>query len=159
MELRKASMSDIPAIQALVNAYAREEQMLAVSLVDLYDNLRDFFVCEVDGAFAGTMALHFVWDGLAEVRSLAVARAHQRRGVARRLVEAGVEEARVYDCRRVFALTYVPDFFRKLGFREIDKHELPHKVWADCVKCPKFPDCGEIPLALDLAGRAGEETA
>ncbi|MHC4883657.1 MAG: GNAT family N-acetyltransferase [Planctomycetota bacterium] len=76
---------------------------------------------------------------------------HQGRGVAKQLTEAVLDEAREFDCNRVFTLTYVPAFFQKRGFQEIDKGELPHKVWADCVKCPKFPDCGEISLAIDLA--------
>ncbi|MFW5857823.1 MAG: N-acetyltransferase [Planctomycetota bacterium] len=148
--IRKAHMRDVKAIQALVNAFADAGRMLPVSLVDLYDRLRDFFVWEEDGRVLGVLALHFTWEGLAEVRSLAVADEAQGRGIARALVERGLEEARQYDCTRVFALTYVPDFFRKLGFRDIEKGELPHKVWADCVKCPKFPDCDEVAVAVDL---------
>jgi len=148
--IRKAHMRDVKAIQALVNAFADAGRMLPVSLVDLYDRLRDFFVWEEDGRVLGVLALHFTWEGLAEVRSLAVADEAQGRGIARTLVERGLEEARQYDCTRAFALTYVPDFFRKLGFHDIEKSELPHKVWADCVKCPKFPDCDEVAVAVDL---------
>lgn len=149
--IRKACMRDVPAIQRRINEFASDGLMLGRSLSNLYDNLRDFFVEDEDGAVVGTVALHFSWDGLAEVRSLAVAPEHQRKGIARRLVERCIEEAREYECSRVFTLTYVPDFFRKVGFVEIDKAELPHKVWADCVNCPKFPDCDEIALVLDLA--------
>jgi len=153
--IRKAHMRDVPVIHALINEYAQEELMLPVSRVELYDRLRDFFVYEQDGRLVGTMAIHFTWDGLAELRSLAVVRDRQHQGIGRTLVEAGLREARDYDCARVFTLTYVPDFFERLGFRRIDKNELPHKVWADCIKCPKFPDCGEVPLAHDF----GEEDA
>jgi amino-acid N-acetyltransferase len=143
-------MSDVPTIQGLINAYADKGEMLAVSLVDLYDRLRDFFVYEENSIILGVCALHFTWDGLAEVRSLAVLEAKKGSGIGSTLVKSCLEEAKEYDCGRVFTLTYVPDFFKKLGFNEIDKGELPHKVWADCVKCPKFPDCNEVPLAIDF---------
>lgn len=152
--IRKAHMRDVKVIQALVNRYATEGLMLPLSLVDLYDRLRDFSVCEAGGEVVGTVALHFCWEGLAEVRSLAVADEHQGRGVARSLVAQALAEAREYDCHRVFTLTYVDGFFRKLGFQSIDKGELPHKVWADCIKCPKFPDCDEVPLVFELAPAA-----
>jgi UDP-N-acetylmuramoyl-tripeptide--D-alanyl-D-alanine ligase len=58
--------------------------------------------------------------------------------------------ARELGISRVFALTYKPDFFYRLGFRTIDKSELPHKVWSECINCVKFPDCGEVAVALDL---------
>jgi amino-acid N-acetyltransferase len=148
--LRRAHMRDVPAIQQLINRYAEKDLMLPVSLVDLYDNLRDFFIFEEEEKVIGTIALSFTWEGLAEIRSLAVEEDFQGRGVARKLTEASLTEAREFDCDRVFTLTYVPAFFKNFGFRELDKGELPHKVWADCVKCPKFPDCGEVSLAIDL---------
>jgi amino-acid N-acetyltransferase len=149
--IRKACMRDVVPIHNLVNRFARDEVMLPVSYVDLYDRLRDFWVWQDDtGGMAGVMALHFAWEGLAEVRSLAVEPAHQGAGIARALVRRGVEEAEAFECTRVFTLTYVPAFFQKMGFAAIDKSELPHKVWADCIKCPKFPDCGEVALAMDL---------
>ena len=114
--IRKGKMRDIPAIQKLVNSYAEQGQMLSLSLVDLYDNLRDFFVNEENGEVIGAAALHLVWDGLAEVRSMAVRKDMQGRGIAKELVQRLLAEAREYDCKRVFTLTYVPGFFEKLGF-------------------------------------------
>jgi amino-acid N-acetyltransferase len=148
--IRKAHMCDVPLIHDLVNRFAEEELMLSVSRVDLYDRLRDFFVFEDGEKVIGCAALHFTWENLAEVRSLAVRRDSQKKGVGKALVERALAEAREFECSRVFTLTFVPAFFEKLGFRRIDKAELPHKVWADCIKCPKFPDCNEISLALDL---------
>jgi amino-acid N-acetyltransferase len=95
-------------------------------------------------------ALKVVWEDLAEVRSVAVKPSLRGRGIGRMLVEAVKKEARELLIPRVFCLTYVPGFFRRLGFREVDKGSLPHKIWADCINCPQFPDCGEVPLVCDL---------
>jgi amino-acid N-acetyltransferase len=144
-------MKDVPQIQKLVNEYASDGLMLALSLGVLYDRMRDFFVYEENDEVIGVAALHFSWEGLAEIRSLAVKKEHNRKGVAKKLISTLMEEAKEFGCKRVFTLTFVPDFFRKIDFKDIDKGELPHKVWADCINCPHFPDCNEVPLAYDFA--------
>lgn len=148
--IRKALMRDVSAIHKLINSFAEKGIMLPRSLSRLYDDLRDFYVFEKDGQLVGTVAVHFIWNELAEIRSLAVDPSCQKEGIGRLLVQRGIEDAREFHCTRAFTLTYVPGFFEKLGFTQIDKSELPHKVWADCVNCPKFPDCDEVALALDL---------
>ena len=148
--IRKAQVEDVKVIQALINNNADKGLMLALSISELYDKLRDFFIYEEDGKIAGVVALHFIWEGLSEIRSLAVDDNFQKRGIASTLVKKTLKDAKEYGGTQVFTLTYVPEFFRKLGFVEIDKAELPHKVWADCINCPKFPDCGEIPLIYNI---------
>jgi amino-acid N-acetyltransferase len=148
--IRKAKLQEIPVIQELVNAFAREELMLPVSIGDIIERFHDFFVAEKDGRIIGTVALHVTWQDLVEIRSLTVRREEQKTGLGRKLVEAALARAREVGAPRVFTLTYIPEFFEKLGFIRIDRAELPHKVWQDCVKCPKFPDCGEVALTLDL---------
>jgi len=143
-------MGDVEPIFALVTTYSRQQIMLPRSRADLYESLREFQVAEADGAVLGCGALAIQWDGLAEIKSLAVTEAEQARGIGSRLVRACLEEARALGIGRVFALTMVPPFFERLGFRPIAKEALPHKVWADCVRCPKFPDCDEEALAIDL---------
>jgi amino-acid N-acetyltransferase len=94
-----------------------------------------------------------MWEDLAEVRSLAVRDDRMGRGVGTELVEACISEAIVLGITRVFALTYKPVFFEKLGFQRVDKSELPHKIWSDCLKCSKFPDCDEVALVADFSGK------
>jgi len=151
--IRKARMADVKAIQRLVAEYARKGDMLPRSLSDIYENLRDYFVCEDGGVVIGSAAIHIMWEDLAEVRSLAVQEGSMRRGVGTQLVEACISEAIVLGIARVFALTYKPEFFERLGFQRVDKAELPHKIWTDCLKCAKFPDCDEIALVADFSGR------
>jgi len=157
MVVRKACVDDVPAIQGLVREFARREAMLPLSLSDVYDKLRDFFVAELDGTVVGCAALHVVWEDLAEVRSLAVREDHHGRGIGRELVRACVDEAPCLGVRRVFTLTYVVEFFRRQGFAEVDKDALPHKVWSDCVRCPHFPNCDEVALIMDVAGEGPRE--
>ncbi len=148
--IRKARIPDARSIHKLLTDYAREGLMLPRSLSDIYETIRDFYVFEESGRVVGTVCLHICWEDLAEVRSLAVAADAGRRGIGRQLVKACLEEARTIGVRRVFALTYQQIFFEKLGFSLIDKSELPHKIWGDCLKCAKFPDCDEISMSFDL---------
>ncbi|MDY6847601.1 MAG: N-acetyltransferase [Thermodesulfobacteriota bacterium] len=148
--IRKALIPDAKAIQKLLMDYSRDGLMLPRSLSEIYENIRDFYVFDEQGTVLGTVCLSICWEDLAEVRSLAVAESASGRGIGRSLVEVCLEEARELRLRRVFALTYKPGFFAKIGFREIEKSELPHKIWGDCLKCAKFPDCDEIAVCIDL---------
>lgn len=144
--LRKARISDIKAIHELVNKCASRGEMLPRSLAELYDNVRDYLVYEDHGSIIGTCALHICWEDLAEIRSLAVAEGLRRRGIGRELVEACLAEAKEFQIGRVFLLTYQEAFFRKVGFILTDKKELPQKIWTDCIKCSKFPECDEAAM-------------
>jgi amino-acid N-acetyltransferase len=147
-------MSDVKAIQKLIAEYARKGDMLPRSLSEIYENLRDYFVFEENGGeVVGSAAIHLMWEDLAEVRSLAVREGEMRRGIGTQLVEACISEAIVLGITRVFALTYKPEFFERIGFQQVDKSELPHKIWSDCLKCAKFPDCDEVALVADFSGR------
>lgn len=148
--LRKAQIRDIRDIQKLLVIYANKGDMLSRSLSELYESLRDFYVFEKDGKIVGTTALHIVWEDLAEVRSVAVAEDMTRAGIGSMLVRACIDEARQLGLKRIFCLTYRPDFFSSLGFRLVDKSELPQKVWGDCIRCVKFPDCDENAMIMDL---------
>ena len=128
--------------------------MLPRSLNDLYDNLRDYFVLEDEGRVAGCCGLHVTWVDLAEVKSLVVQDHLQGKGYGKELMNACLAEAGDLGVPRVFALTYKPEFFERAGFRRADKSELPHKVWSDCIHCPKFPDCGEEALILEIPSRS-----
>jgi amino-acid N-acetyltransferase len=150
MRIRKALLNDAPDIQKLINQFAKKDLMLPRSLNHLYENIRDYYVAEEKGRMIGCAALHIVWGDLAEVNSLAVRESHKGKGTGRALVLRCIEEARGLGIRRVFALTYVPKFFRKCGFSRIPKSKLPQKIWSDCLNCPKFPDCGEVSVAVDL---------
>ena len=148
--IRKAQMGDVKEIQKLLTNFANRGDMLSRSLSELYESLRDFYVSVEGDKLLGTAALHIVWDNLAEVRSVAVSEDAGRKGIGSLLVQACITEAREIGLGRMFCLTYKPDFFAKFGFRLVDKSELPHKVWGDCIKCVKFPDCDENAMILDL---------
>jgi amino-acid N-acetyltransferase len=142
--IRKATMTDVKAIYDLLHHFADKGLLLGRSYSSLYDQIRDFQVAlGDDGRLIGAGALHISWENLAEIRSLAVLEDEQGKGVGRRLVECCLQEAQAFGIKKVFTLTYQPKFFSRLGFQPIDKGELPHKVWSDCVNCPKFPDCNE----------------
>jgi amino-acid N-acetyltransferase len=144
--IRKAKMADVNQIKLLINKFADKGQMLHVSVNQLYEGLRNFWVIESRGKIIGCGALKVMWEDLAEIRSMAVLKRYQRKGYGGMLVSRLLEEAKELEIEKVFVLTYVPEFFRKFRFRKIAKSRLPHKVWNDCINCPKFPNCDEIAM-------------
>ena len=144
--IRKARIEDIRQIQKLINVFAKKDLMLPRSLNELYENIRDFWVAEEQGKVVGCCALHISWEELAEIKSLAVVVNRQGRGLGRDLVNVCLKEAKGLGARKIFVLTYKPGFFKKFGFRRIRNSELPHKIWAECINCCKFPDCQEVAL-------------
>ncbi len=152
MKVRKATMKDIPAMLELINGYAREGIMLPRTEFEMAENIRDFTVVERDGRVLACGALHFYTPTMGEVRSIAVDPRAKGTGLGRRLVAALEDEARQCRLETLFAFTYVPDFFRKLGYVEVDRSELPLKAWKDCMRCPKFHCCDELAMIRYLSG-------
>ncbi len=148
--VRNARVNDADRIQELVNYWAKRDEMLFRPLSEIYDFLRDFLVWEENGRVLGTAALHVDWKDLAELRSLAIEPEAQGRGIGTELVRRCLDEARELGIARVFALTYRPRFFERFGFAECSKDELPRKIWSECVRCPKFPECDETALMIRL---------
>lgn len=146
--IRKANIEDIKTIHAMLKYHADKGELLARPLSQLYDHLRDFSVyVEPDtNRIIGCCALQFCWEDLAEIRSLVIDESHQGRGIGTRLVETAFSEAREFKIKKLFTLTYHPDFFKNFGFIVIDRSQLPLKIWADCIHCVKFPDCDEIAM-------------
>jgi len=134
----------------LINTYAKQELMLARSFGELYECIRNFYVDEENGELVGCCALQVIWEDLAEILSLAVKPEYTKRSIGSKLLSACIEEGRTLGMSKVFTLTYLPEFFEKNGFKQIDKATLPHKIWSGCIKCPKFPDCDEIALVKKL---------
>lgn len=153
--IRKARIPDAPELHKLINWFAERDAMLPRALNAIYENIRDFVVLEIDGEVKGCCALHVTWGDLAEIKSLAVDESLQGAGHGKLLVQTCLDEAREMGIPRVFALTYVPGFFEKLGFSRVDKARLPQKIWSDCVNCPKFPDCGEEAVQIELEADRG----
>jgi amino-acid N-acetyltransferase len=149
--IRKARMEDIPKIQKMLERSARKGELLARPLGELYDSLRDFNVClDEKKQIIACCALHTAWEDLGEIRSLFVKEERRQQGTGRRLVNFCMEEARELGIRKVFVLTFNTDFFQKIGFSPVSKNLLPHKIWADCLRCIHFPDCKEEALWIPL---------
>lgn len=150
MKYRKAVFRDVEPIFNLVADYAKEGIMLMRSRNTLYETLRDMVVAVDDeGKVVGVGGLHMLWDGVAEVRTMAVAPKLTRHGIGREIVERLMAEGKELGVTKFITLTYKPGFFQKLGFRTVTKEELPHKMWKDCIDCPKFPNCDEIAMVYD----------
>ena len=157
IEVRKASMQDIAPLLELINGYAAKGIMLARTEFELSENMRDFTVAYDGNRLAGCGALHFYSPTVGEVRSLAVAESHKTHGIGRLIVEALVYEAKMYGLDAVFAFTYVPGFFAKVQFNEVERGELPLKAWKDCLRCPKFHSCDEIAVLRVLRAQRWEQ--
>ena len=147
---RKATFADVDEIHDLIAGYASQGVMLPKPHSTLYETLREFVVAEeIDSKkIVGVGALHFTWNELAEVRSMAVDENFSRRGIGSSIVKKLLEEGRGFGIKKFFTLTYRPEFFKTLGFNKTTKESLPHKIWKECIDCPKFPNCDEIAMTL-----------
>ena len=150
LSVRKARMGDIRDIHGLLLTSSADGLLLPRSLSELYGHLRDFYIIEQENTIIGCGALSIIWENMAEVRSLSVHPKARRQGCGRLLVEACIQETRDLGIHRLFALTYQVPFFHTLGFATVEKDILPQKVWMDCIHCPKFPDCDETAVLIDL---------
>lgn len=151
--LRKARVGDVKTIHRMINISSNREEMLPRSLMDIYGNLRDFlvYVDEDKQTIIGICAMSIIWENLAEIRSLYVDEEYRKKGVGTKLVEACISEAITLELFRIFALTYQMEFFRKIGFHEVDRLTLSEKIWSDCFRCPKYPEyCDEVSMILEL---------
>ena len=143
----------MPAIHDLIRTFADRKLMIRRSLGELYESIREFLVAtDDDGRVIGCVALHVFWEDLAELKCLAVAetRAGARGGPEAASTPAGTS-ARELEIKTVFTLTYVAGFFEKCGYHQIEKADLPHKIWNECVRCPLFPNCNEVALIRSVA--------
>ncbi len=150
MTIRKAKLSDTEAILNLVNQYAKEGLMLARSRSSIYEYIRNYSVYEIDGEVVGIGALSILWEDLAEIRTLAVKKELFGKGIGKELVNHFLNEAKELGIVKVFTLTYQTEFFLSCGFHEISKEHMPHKVWKDCLNCPKFPNCDEVLMVREI---------
>ena len=148
--VERARISDVAQMHELINSFADRGEMLARSLSEIYENVRDYFVVREGERVVACAAMHVVWSDLAEIKSVAVTGGSQGQGIGVQLVKACLEEAEKLGIPTVFCLTYKPAFFESVGFSQLDKAELPRKVWGECYRCPKFPDCDEVALIYHL---------
>jgi len=150
MIYRKAKITDVECIHELITYYAEQNLMLARSRAMLYESLREFIIVENENTVIGSGALNILWNDLAEIRALTVAPAYAGQGIGRKMVQMFINEARELGLPRIFVLTYQQVFFEKCGFRVVTKESLPQKVWKECVNCPKFPNCEEVAMTIDI---------
>ena len=124
--------------------------MLARPLSEIYENIRDFVVVRKGKRIIGCAALHVLWPDLAEIKSVAVDEEMQRQGVGNKLVSACLKDAEELGIETVFCLTYKPKFFEKMGLKEVEKMTLPQKIWTECYRCSKFPNCDETAMTIQV---------
>ena len=152
--IRKAVIGDAEKIYSLIHFWAKKRKVLKRSLNAIYEDIRDFWIYENKGKIIGCCALHIVgWQDMAEIKSLVVAKTQQGKGIGTKLVKKCLAEAKTLGIKQIFALTFVPKFFKNLEFKTIDKNQLPHKIWSDCVNCFYFPNCDEQAVILKTKPR------
>ena len=147
IELKKATLLDIPAMQKLVAKEVADGIILKRENDEVATNIRSYVLAFLDGELVGYAALHIHSQELAEIRSLIVSPKVRGLGIGSKIVEFCKKEAKELGVKEILVLTYIADFFKKLGFKEIEKEKIPnHKIWQDCIKCLHFPNCNEISL-------------
>jgi amino-acid N-acetyltransferase len=151
MKIRDAKVTDAAEIHSIISDFAELDRMLFRPIASIYENIQTFIVAEdKTGRIIGCAAMSVLWADLAEVKSLAVKREAAGKGIGKMLVREAVRKASSLGISRIFALTLEPAFFEKIGFKRIDKKNLPMKVWSDCANCPKQDHCDETAFILDI---------
>jgi len=150
IKVEKAKISEVTGIHKLVNSFAGRGEMLARPLSEIYENIRDFVVVRKGKRIVGCAALHVMWSDLAEIKSVAVDEEVQHQGIGNQLVTAIIKDAEELGITTVFCLTYKSEFFKKIGLKEVEKMSLPQKIWTECYRCPKFPNCDETAMTIQL---------
>ncbi|MGC8594399.1 MAG: N-acetyltransferase [Candidatus Kryptoniota bacterium] len=150
IKIRRARVQDVTQIVSLINSYAERGEMLFRSQSQVLQQIRNYFVAVRDEEVLACGSLDITWTDLAELRSLAVREDVQSHGLGTKIVNALMADAVELGLKRVFALTYKPHFFERLGFKIIDKQLLPHKVWSICIDCLKFPVCDEVAMQIEV---------
>ena len=151
MKIRPAKVTDVKEIHKIVEFYAENKEMLHRSLNSTYENIQEYVVVEnEEGKVIACGALHVSWEDLAEIKALAVSPKYKGQGLGRKIVHKLQKNAEELGIAKVFALSFKPEFFIKLGYKVIPKETLPHKIWSECINCHLFPDCGEVPLLISL---------
>jgi len=154
MKIRPAKVQDVKQMHQIIEFYADNKEMLHRSLNSMYENIQEYVVAEEKGKIIGCGALHVSWDDLAEVKALAVEKNYARKGIGRKIVTTLEQNALNLGIYATFALSFKPEFFKKLGYEIISKEVLPQKIWSECINCHLFPDCGEIPLIKELSPKS-----
>lgn len=149
-KIEKAKIGDVPHMHQLITYFANKGDMLARPLSELYENIRDYFVVRNGDELVACVSLHVSWADLAEIKALAVRETYHGQDIGTLLIDACKKEAIELEIPMLFTLTYRPEFFAKMKFTEVDKMNLPKKVWTECYHCPKFPDCGEVAMIYPL---------
>lgn len=156
-KIEKAKVKDVIQIYKIVNEFAKKNLMLPRVLNEIFERLQEFFVIRTkkNKNIVGCAALHIMWTGeknevYAEIRSLAVKKSYQGKGLGKKLVQRLEKEAKKLGVKKIFALTFIPQFFVKLGYQTVPRESLPHKIWTECINCPFFVNCKETPVIKPL---------
>ncbi|MDR2708818.1 MAG: N-acetyltransferase [Elusimicrobiota bacterium] len=150
MKIRPAKVSDVKQIHKLIEYYADNKEMLHRSLNAIYENIQEFVVVVEGDKVIGCGALHVSWDDLAEIKALAVGKGYTKKGIGKQIMKTLEKNAKLLGVKKVFVLSFKPQFFEKLKYNVVAKETLPHKIWSECINCHLFPDCGEVPLLKKL---------
>ena len=149
-KIQRAALTDVPTIHALITPYADRNDMLHRPMSELYENIRDYLVIKQGDELLACASVHVLWSDLAEVKAVAVKEEYQSHGLGKMLMNRCFDDAREMGLATVFVLTHKMDYYAQFGFQQIDVMSLPRKVWGECLRCPKFPNCNEYAMVYHL---------
>lgn len=155
--VRPATLKDAEKIFALINL--NRDLLVPRSMGNIVENIDRFMVAECDGSFAGIAAFQIHPEignpeaATVEIQSVAVKSPLKGRGIGRLLVESVITRVQMFRPKEVLVLTFSPEFFGKLGFSEIPKTKVMHKLYTGCINCTKHANpftCPEIAMTRAL---------
>ncbi len=151
ISIEKPTLNDVEQIKKIVDYFAKKQDILPRSIEDIAERIREFVVAKDKNRIVGTSSLRLYYPNLGEIRTITVYDEYQHKHIGKMLTDFDINEAKKLNVKRLFALTFRKIFFESMGFKFIDKKELPlKKIWEDCINCPFFPDCKEEAMIINL---------
>lgn len=153
--VRPADLNDVQAIFDLIREHA--DDLIIRSFNDIVQNIDRFYVADQNGEVVGCAAWSLLPEigelkhTAVEIKSVAVRRPWRRQGTGRALVQAVIDRVAPLRVAQMFVLTFAPEFFRSMGFTEIPKTQIMHKIYMGCINCTKHANpftCPEVAMVL-----------
>jgi argininosuccinate lyase/amino-acid N-acetyltransferase len=136
LSVRRARMSDVDKIDQQVEYWSKKGEILPRSRDNIIHDIQNFVVAEVDGEVVGCASLYIYQTGLAEIRSIVIDSSVHGQGQGQALVQYLLEFAHQMELQKIIVLTYLPEFFYKLGFALIEKSSLASNIIEDSQQSP-----------------------
>jgi amino-acid N-acetyltransferase len=148
--LKTADASQAAKLHALITAQQEEGHLLPRTLDELSLHADRFVIAVKGRGVVGCGELAPLSPHVAEVRSLAIDPRARHQGAGASIVEELRQRAKRAGYEKLCAFTHTPGYFIRMGFSIVPHMWVMEKIVTDCLKCPRFRQCGQYAMMMSL---------